>query len=170
MDPFFWNQWTEKTGNGSSHHLAGFESGKSCLSASIDRLESSHNRTSRRSLDLFPLPSLWLKSGCLQSLLSDSTLLNLEDSLKYKLTLRNKRQVLQALTPRHINVLDLCLPRHTPGEVYTSFQYSLPSAPEVLYSKPSVIAILDASPEGTAAALKTFPIPWLSRDTQLSRR
>jgi len=60
------------------------------------------------------------------------------------------------LTHRHINVLDLGLSRHALGEVY--LQYSLPPALKVLYSKPSVIATSDASPEGIAAALKTFLI------------
>lgn len=43
-------------------------------------------------------------------------------------------------------------------------QYILPPPPEVLYSKPSVFTTWDASPEGTSAALKTIPIPWLSRE------
>lgn len=52
---------------------------------------------------------------------------------------------------------------HPAGSVH-HLQYSLPPAPEALHSKASGTAVSDASPEGTATALKTFPIPWLSRD------
>lgn len=145
-DSFFPNQWTEEPKKRSSDHLAGFPSSKSCLSVSTDWVEYSHNTASIGSLNLFSLPSLWLKLWCLGSLLSDLTLRNIQHTASDISPIWKDKEMMWKIgfdTQAHQLARLLATKAHPAGSLH-HLQYSLPPAPEALNCKPRGTAVSDA--------------------------
>lgn len=150
------------------YHTFGWILTKPCSSDSVDWLEFSYTTGSARNLPFIPPPPLWLKSGCLGSLLPDCRLGSLEHSLGCRLSLGRQDRLCKMFragfdTQAHERVR---LPRHTLGK------FPLPPALSPTCSKsiprqvslPYQMQIL----KEPAAALKAFPKSdflgsWLSR-------